>query len=35
VETREMLPKMQSWLASKGIPCRLVILRVIGQVRLT
>jgi hypothetical protein len=35
VETPQMLPRMQSWLVSKGIPCRLVILRVIGQVRLT
>jgi hypothetical protein len=35
VETPQMLPRMQSWLVSQGIPCRLVILRVIGQVRLT
>ncbi len=34
VETPEMLPKMQSWLVSKGVPCRLVVLRVMGQVRL-
>jgi hypothetical protein len=35
VETPVMLPRMQSWLASKGVPCRLVILRVMGQARLT
>jgi hypothetical protein len=34
VETPEMLPKMQSWLVSKGVPCRLVVLRVMGQARL-
>jgi hypothetical protein len=34
VETPEMLPRMQSWLVSKGVPCRLVILRVMGQARL-
>ena len=34
VETREMLATMQNWLVSKGIPCRLVILRVMGQARL-
>ena len=34
VETPEMLPTMQSWLVSKGVPCRLVILRVMGQARL-
>jgi hypothetical protein len=35
VETPEMLPRMLSWLVSKGVPCRLVILRVMGPVRLT
>jgi hypothetical protein len=34
VETPEMLPRMQSWLVSKAIPCRLVILREMGQARL-
>jgi hypothetical protein len=34
VETPEMLPRMQSWLVGKGVPCRLVILRVMGQARL-
>ena len=34
VETREMLPTMAGWLVGKGIPCRLVILRVMGQARL-
>ena len=31
VETREMLTAMQTWLAGKGIPCRLVVLRVGGR----
>jgi hypothetical protein len=35
VEKPEMVPIMQSWLVSKGVPCRLVILRVMGQPRLT
>ena len=29
-----MLPTMASWLVSKGVPCRLVALRVMGQARL-
>jgi len=34
VETPEMLPRMESWLVNKGVPCRLVVLRVMGQARL-
>jgi hypothetical protein len=34
VETPVMLQTMQSWLISKGVPCRLVVLRVMGQARL-
>jgi hypothetical protein len=34
VEKPEMLPIMESWLVSKGVPCRLVMLRVMGQARL-
>ena len=34
VETPEMVPIMSRWLVGKGIPCRLVVLRVMGQVRL-
>ena len=34
VETPAMLPTMQNWLVSKGVPCRLVTLRVMGQARL-
>ena len=34
IETREMLPAMVSWLISKGIPCRLVALKIVGQARL-
>ncbi|MCA1838011.1 MAG: hypothetical protein LC674_04410, partial [Actinobacteria bacterium] len=31
VESREMLPAMQNWLRDQGIPCRLVVLRVMAQ----
>jgi hypothetical protein len=34
VETAEMLPTMESWLIRKGVPCRLVVLRVMGQARM-
>jgi hypothetical protein len=33
VETSEMMPIMSRWLVGKGIPCRLVVLRVMGQAR--
>jgi len=33
VENRAMLPSMVAWLVSKGIPCRLVALRIMGQAR--
>lgn len=33
VETPEMVPIMSRWLVGKGIPCRLVALRVMGQMR--
>jgi hypothetical protein len=33
VETLEMVPTMSRWLIGKGIPCRLVVLRVMGQAR--
>jgi len=33
VETPEMVPAMSRWLVGKGIPCRLVVLRVMGQAR--
>lgn len=34
VETPEMVPIMSRWLVAKGIPCRLVKLGVMGQMRL-
>ena len=33
VETPEMVPIMSRWLVGKGIPCRLVKLGVMGQMR--
>jgi len=33
VETPQMVPIMTRWLVGKGIPCRLVVLRVMGQAR--
>jgi hypothetical protein len=33
VETPEMVPTMSRWLVAKGIPCRLVVLGVMGQMR--
>ena len=34
IETRESLPRMVSWLVESGIPCRLVVVELIGPVRL-
>jgi len=34
VETRESLPVLVSWLIEKGVPCRLVAVRVSGPIRL-
>lgn len=33
VETRESLPVLVSWLIEKGVPCRLVAVRVTGPIR--
>jgi hypothetical protein len=34
VETRESLPAVVNWLVDKGVPCRLVAIRVTGPTRL-